>query len=648
MTFDTILIANRGEIALRITKTARALGYRTVAVYSEADAEAQHVKEADTAVCLGPADSAQSYLNGDKVIAAAKKSGAGAIHPGYGFLSENASFAQSCADNGLVFIGPTPDAIRDMGDKSTAKRLMLAAGVPCVPGYHGTDQSLETLQKEAAGIGFPVMIKASAGGGGKGMRLVADAAAFPEALTIARAEALAAFGSDDVLLEKAVVAPRHVEFQVFADAHGNVLHLGERDCSVQRRHQKILEETPCPVLTDDLRNRMGAAAVTAARSIGYIGAGTIEFLLDQDQQFYFLEMNTRLQVEHPVTEMVTGTDLVAWQIEVAQGRALPGTQDGISATGSAIEARLYAEDPGHGFLPSTGRIVRLDMPELEGVRVDTGVIGGDHVTPHYDPMLAKVIAHGATRDEARRRLIRMLREMCLFGPKTNRAYLIDALSHPNFVNGLATTDFVETCLPETVRGRSDDTTRQIAIGAAVLFTSLAVNTRPRLTRPAYFRFHVDGRNAGVVVQRGGTSLSVRVNDQLFSIDDLEFYGQSWRAGMDGITARGAASVDGQGGIWIDEDGIVLHLQNASGDGGKDVVVGDPGQITAPMHGSLVELRASVGDVVTKGQPVAVLEAMKMQHVLQAGQDGVLTTVHVAVGEQVEAGQTLAVITPIEG
>ncbi|MFS2127883.1 geranyl-CoA carboxylase subunit apha, partial [Pseudomonas sp. Pseusp97] len=404
--FDKILIANRGEIACRVIRTAHDLGYRTVAVYSEADANARHVQLADEAVCIGPAPVGQSYLKPEAILDAAKRTGAGAVHPGYGFLSENADFARACEAAGIVFIGPGVEAIHLMGSKRLSKIAMLEAGVPCIPGYEGVDQDEATLAREAQRIGYPLMIKASAGGGGRGMRLVTRSEDLAEQLRTARSEAQNAFGSGELILEKAVVQPRHVEIQVFGDSHGHIVYLGERDCSVQRRHQKVIEEAPCPVLTEELRAAMGEAAVKAAASVNYLGAGTVEFLLDASGAFYFLEMNTRLQVEHPVTELVTGQDLVAWQIRVAEGHPLPLTQAQIQLRGHAIEVRLYAEDTGNGFLPQTGQVLRWTPPQLDGIRIDHGLREGQPVTPFYDPMLAKVIAYGATRDEARRKLVR--------------------------------------------------------------------------------------------------------------------------------------------------------------------------------------------------------------------------------------------------
>ncbi len=441
-TISTLLVANRGEIAVRVMRTARALGIRTVAVYSDADEKALHVRTADQSVRIGEAPVADSYLQIERVVAAAKQCGADAIHPGYGFLSENQEFADACDQAGLIFIGPPKTAIEIMGDKAKAKRAMLAAGVPCIPGYQGESQDEATLVSEAEAIGMPVMLKAAAGGGGRGMRLVDDVTQLAASMALAKSEAENAFGSGELIIEKAVLQPRHVEIQVFGDGHGNVIHLGERDCSVQRRHQKVVEESPCPVMTEELRAAMGAAAVEAARAVNYVGAGTVEFLLDQSGDFYFLEMNTRLQVEHPVTEMVTGLDLVEWQLRVARGEPLPATQDDITLTGHAIEVRLYAEEPEQGFLPSTGPIHLFSLPEGEGLRVDAGVESGDAVSPFYDAMVAKVIGYGDTREDARRRLLTGLEEGALLGLGNNRDFLIDVLDRPAFVAGEATTAFI--------------------------------------------------------------------------------------------------------------------------------------------------------------------------------------------------------------
>ncbi|MEX0304374.1 MAG: acetyl/propionyl/methylcrotonyl-CoA carboxylase subunit alpha, partial [Leisingera sp.] len=521
--FDTILVANRGEIALRVMRTARAMGMRCVAVYTEADAVSPHRAFADTSVCIGAGPAADSYLSISKVIAAAQETGAGAVHPGYGFLSENPDFASACAEAGLVFIGPPPEAIALMGSKAAAKRKMLAAGVPCLPGYEGADQATEVLEAEAGRIGFPVMIKAAAGGGGKGMRLVARAADFGAALELARSESLAAFGSDEMILEKALQNPRHVEVQVFADSYGNVIHVGERDCSIQRRHQKVVEEAPSPAVDEDMRVRMGAAAVAAAKAAGYQGAGTIEFLLDRQGAFYFLEMNTRLQVEHPVTEMITGLDLVEMQIRVAQGEPLGVQQEEVQFSGHAIEARLYAEDPAQDFLPQAGWIAEWQPPSGTGIRVDAGISAGQLVPPYYDPLLAKIIAHGRSRQEARRRLAGALRDSVLFGPVCNRDFLLQVLEHPEFAAGRAATDFIafqfgET--PDAMPGGPD-----IALGAALLYrarqqryAAQAGGVAPELLgwsnggqAQSWFRLGGGAEAAAVLVSCRGEVLNVAVD-----------------------------------------------------------------------------------------------------------------------------------------
>ncbi|MFY0534783.1 acetyl-CoA carboxylase biotin carboxylase subunit [Nannocystis pusilla] len=468
MTFSTILIANRGEIACRIIRTAHALGYRTVAVYSDADAGAPHVGLADRAVRIGPPPVRESYLNVAALIAAAKQAGADAVHPGYGFLSENDGFAQAVLDAGLVFIGPSPAAIRAMGNKAAAKRAMIAAGVPCIPGFQDSSeagQSAGRLAAEAERIGLPLLIKAAAGGGGRGMRMVRDWDGLPAALASARSEAESAFGSGELILERAITSGRHVEIQVFGDSHGHAIHLGERDCSVQRRHQKVVEESPSPAVSPALRAEMGAAAVLAARSIDYVGAGTVEFMLDADGKFYFLEMNTRLQVEHPVTELVTGLDLVAWQLRVAAGEPLPLTQEQIELRGHAIEVRLYAEDPYAGYLPQAGEVVAWQPASGDGVRVDHGLHRQQTVSPFYDPMIAKVITYGRTRDEARRRLVSALGRSVLLGLPNNKRFLADILEHPVFAAGGATTRFLDEHLPAPARPEPD--ARAWAIAATI-------------------------------------------------------------------------------------------------------------------------------------------------------------------------------------
>ncbi|MGB0505077.1 MAG: acetyl/propionyl/methylcrotonyl-CoA carboxylase subunit alpha [Pikeienuella sp.] len=643
---DTVLVANRGEIACRVIRGAHAAGLRAVAVYSEADAEAPHVAMADVAVCIGAAPVGASYLRGDAIIAAAEATGATMIHPGYGFLSENADFADAVAAAGLVFIGPPAAAIRAMGDKAAAKQMMLAAGVPCVPGYQGDDQSDATLIAEAAKIGAPVMVKAAAGGGGRGMRLVDDLTMLPEALSLARAEAKSAFGADHLILERAVVRPRHVELQVFADAHGNCIHLGERDCSVQRRHQKVVEEAPCPAMTPELRDAMGAAAVAAAKAVDYRGAGTVEFLLDDGGAFYFLEMNTRLQVEHPVTEMVTGLDLVAMQIAVAQGGELPLTQDDVVLTGHAIEVRLYAEDPANNFLPAIGAIEMWSPANSEGVRVDAGIATGGEVTPFYDPMLAKIIAHGPTRDVARRRLIRALRATVLIGPKTNASFLIDILSAQSFADGQATTAFIAEVFPGGVSAPVA-TDQDAAVAAAIM---LSADRDVALAR------------AGMVAadQVGWSSAAPMAHPVELVCGDDRFDMTSTAMGLDwsvvvgenrfdvGFTAGGLSSVNGvslrpvhaltSAGVSTALDGIVHDFARVVPGVGDDAAAG--GRITAPMPGVVISVGATVGQAVAKGDVLAVLEAMKMQHQIAAPICGVVKEVAVEAGAQLRSGDVM--------
>ncbi|HET7527463.1 MAG TPA: acetyl-CoA carboxylase biotin carboxylase subunit, partial [Burkholderiaceae bacterium] len=494
--FNKILIANRGEIALRVMRSAHDAGYRTVAVYSTVDANAPHVRAADQAVCIGEPQPARSYLNIAAIVDAARKAGADAVHPGYGFLAENADFARACRDAGLVFIGPSPEAIEAMGDKAAAKRLMLAAGVPCVPGYDGGDQAPSRLAAEAERIGYPLMIKAVAGGGGRGMRRVTSAREFADALRSAQSEAEHSFGDATVILERAIVEPRHIEIQVFADRHGNAIHLGERDCSVQRRHQKLIEESPSPAVSAELRERMGATAVAAARAIGYEGAGTLEFLLDRDGQFHFMEMNTRLQVEHPVTEAITGLDLVALQLRVAAGEPLAIAQHDVRFSGHAIEVRLCAEDAEQAFMPQSGALALWQPPSR--LRVEHALHSGIEITPHYDSMIAKVVSHGATRDDARRRLIAGLSDTVALGIKTNLAFLARCLAHPAFATGAASTAFIDQHR-DTLLAADEGADRRAPALAAVLLLETAADARRDANAalsppwPMALRFDVNGR-----------------------------------------------------------------------------------------------------------------------------------------------------------
>ncbi len=646
-TFDTVLVANRGEIACRVIRSAREMGLRTVAVYSEADADAPHVAAADVAVEIGPAPAAESYLVGEKIIEAAKKTGAGAIHPGYGFLSENAAFAQACADAGIVFVGPSPEAIAAMGDKAAAKRLMESSGVPTVPGYSGEDQDDALLIEKASEIGFPLMVKAAAGGGGKGMRLVEDEASLPAAIESARREAAGAFGDDTLLLERAVVAPRHVEIQVLADRDGHTIHLGERDCSVQRRHQKVIEEAPSPAVDEELREKMGAAGVAAAQAVAYEGAGTIEFLLDAEGNFYFLEMNTRLQVEHPVTELVTGMDLVEWQLRIAAGEPLTVSQDEVEISGHAIEARLYAEDPDNDYLPATGTVELWETPELGALRVDTGIRSGSEITPFYDPMVAKVIAWGADRDQARTRLIRGLEETSALGTITNRPLLTAILRAPLFAEGGATTAFLDE-LPESPVPTSAD----IAAVVAWLYRERlceAASVAPGLegwssggALTSAMRVAVAGEEYGVrVVDRGGV-LSVSVGDAEHQVlldapapvvDDVEIPVRCIEPSRGRVLAAFPAF-----------DLEMIDLTALPPGGGS---AGGEGVLVAPMHGRVIAVEAGVGDAVTTGQRLVVLEAMKMEHEILADIDGVIEEV-VSEGSQVGGDQLLVRIAASEG
>lgn len=603
--FSKILIANRGEIAVRIHRTAREMGYRTVAVYSDADKAALHVSTCSEAVRIGPAPVGESYLSIDRILEAAHKSGADAVHPGYGFLSENAEFATACEKAGLVFIGPPPAAIAAMGNKAAAKRRMIDAGVPCVPGYQGADQSDANLEKEARKIGLPVMVKAASGGGGRGMRLVERDGDLLEAIRTARAEAESAFGSGELILEKAVVDARHVEIQVFADAHGNVIHLGERDCSVQRRHQKVIEEAPSPAVDTNLRERMGAAAVAAAKANGYRGAGTVEFLLGNDGAFYFLEMNTRLQVEHPVTEEITGLDLVEWQLRVARGESLPLTQEQVKFKGHAIEVRLYAEDPYNGFLPQAGRVDVWRPASGAGVRLDYGVTNGSTISPFYDPMIAKVIAHGATREEARSRLVRALRETVILGPTTNRHFLIRLLEHPDFAAGKATTAFLtkhDFPAPAISDAHWDTAARLLWRASAAHYPAPLRGWRNSNPEPAPIRLAAGGTERLLQVASGDGI------DTLFHIDGDD--------------------------VIVDLDAFAVRFTDKTYAPPATAAAGSDGKLRAPMDGRIVAIKVAAGDTVARGQTLVVLEAMKIQHQLKAVLDARIESILVQEGQQV--------------
>jgi geranyl-CoA carboxylase alpha subunit len=645
--FFKILIANRGEIALRIMRTARRLGYGVVAVYSEADRDALHVREADQAAHIGDALPAQSYLRIDAIIAAARASGAGAVHPGYGFLAENADLAQACRDAGLVFIGPSPEAIRAMGNKAGAKEIMQKAGVPVVPGYQGADQGDAVMLAEATKIGFPVMIKAVAGGGGRGMRLVADAAAFPDALRSARSEAQGAFGDPGVILERAIVDPRHIEIQVFGDRYGNAIHLGERDCSVQRRHQKLIEEAPSPKVAPELRARMGAVAVAAVKSLRYEGAGTLEFLLDETGEFYFMEMNTRLQVEHPVTEAITGLDLVELQLRIAAGEPLALRQQDIKFSGHAIEVRLCSEDAARDFMPQSGRMALWQMPE--GVRVEHALQSGSEIPPFYDSMIAKIIAHGADRNEARGRLICAMEQTAAFGVTTNQEFLISCLRHPGFARGEATTSFIGIHRDTLLAPRAEENA-QAALATLLLYVTNAHAPHWRSGRSLAATFPLTMRvdfghgvkEIDIVRERGGGYVAaVDGSESRFEIDELSR--DTIRFRSDGLMSSARFLRDGDRlsilhrGVTIAAHDLTLAAPISTATGGGD------GKVRAAMNGRVVALLVKPGEQVAAGQPVMTLEAMKMEHVHTAGVAGTVSAIDVAEGEQVTTGRIVVEI-----
>jgi geranyl-CoA carboxylase alpha subunit len=645
--FFKILVANRGEIALRIMRTARRLGYGVVAVYSDADRDALHVREADSAVRIGEALPAQSYLRIDAIIAAAKASGASAVHPGYGFLAENEDFAQACRDVGLVFIGPSPEAIRAMGNKAGAKDIMQKAGVPCVPGYQGADQSDEVMLAEAKKIGFPVMVKAVAGGGGRGMRLVADAATFPDALRSARSEAQGAFGDPTVILERAIVDPRHIEIQVFGDRYGNAIHLGERDCSVQRRHQKLIEEAPSPKVTRKLRARMGEVAVAAVRQLRYEGAGTLEFLLDQSGEFYFMEMNTRLQVEHPVTEAITGLDLVELQLRVASGEPLGLVQEDVKFSGHAIEVRLCSEDASHDFMPQSGKMGLWQMPD--GVRVEHAQQSGSEIPPFYDSMIAKIISHGADRNEARGRLICALEQTAAFGVTTNQGFLISCLRHPGFAAGEATTAFIGNHRDELLASRAD-VNAEAALAALLLYV-----TNPHApcwrsgrslaaTFPLTMRIDLGHGAQEVDIVRGRDGAYIAVvdgNELRFEIDELG--PDTIRFRTDGMMETAKFLRDGDR-LYILHRGATIAARDLTlAAPVSAMAAGGDGKVRAAMNGRVVALLVKPGEQVAAGQPVMTLEAMKMEHVHTADVAGTVSSIDVAEGEQVTTGRIVVEI-----
>jgi 3-methylcrotonyl-CoA carboxylase alpha subunit len=661
--FSKILIANRGEIACRVIRTCRRLGIRTVAVYSEADADAQHVRQADEAYPIGGPRPQESYLRGDAIIEVARSSGAQAIHPGYGFLSENADFADAVAAAGIVFIGPSGASMRKMGSKAGAKDLMDAAGVPVVPGYTGEDQSPNTLSREAARIGFPLMIKAAHGGGGKGMRIVHRLEDFIAQLESCQREATNAFGRDRVLLERYVQSPRHIEIQVFADTHGSTLHLNERECSAQRRYQKVLEESPSPFLTPSLRNAMGEAAVQAAQAIDYVSAGTVEFIVDPDGQFYFMEINTRLQVEHPVTEFVTGQDLVEWQLRVAAGEPLPLAQDAITQHGHAIEVRLYAEDPEAGFLPGSGRLERLVLPAPSAqVRLDAGVIEGDTVTIFYDPMIAKLIVWGADRTEALAGLRAALAECGIVGPKSNIGFLERLVRHPAIVEGRIDTGYLDRHLDEFMPAVGLDAVQQVAIAVAALLqqeadarqgarhssdpgSPWAVGDGWRLghagARPLAFQHQEETWEASGHGHAG--TYRIRLATTTYEVEGAKLTGDLLGLRIQGEARRFRVQRhgtrltlhDGERRATVETVPVYRRVAAAGIEAG--------GRIVAPMPGRVVLVKAQQGDTVKAGQELLVMEAMKMELAVKAPRDGVVAEVRASAGDFIDADTLLVTL-----
>lgn len=656
--FNSILIANRGEIACRVIKTAKQLGYHTIAVYSDADAGAPHVQLADDAVRIGSGPVGESYLLAENILAAATTSGAESIHPGYGFLSENAAFAEAVESAGLVFIGPTREAIDVMGNKAESKRRMIEAGVPCVPGYEGHDQTDAVLLAEGNKIALPLMVKAAAGGGGRGMRLVQHYADLENAIKLARAEAESAFGSGELILEKAIIQPRHVEIQVFADTLGNTVHLGERDCSVQRRHQKVIEEAPCPIMTPELREQMGKSAIDAAKSVNYRGAGTVEFLLDARGAFYFLEMNTRLQVEHPVTELITGLDLVALQISVAQGEALGIAQDDVHLEGHAIEVRLYTEDPSQDFLPASGPVNLWQPAHGVGIRIDAGIVSGQDISPFYDPMVAKVIGYGPDRESARLRLISALKETVLFGTPNNKCFLIQCLEKQCFIDGAATTAFIAEqfsgedlqVAPPSFADSAVAAVIELAMEYKKLFDqSVLVSASLKnwasasaiISRKQY-QFADLIRDLGItplgladyrVFDIGGVEADVEI-----TVLAMDNHKASLRVDGTTLAVTSMSSVKGQLYCSIEgRDAFFKDMIILDGMGDEDV---GGGRVIAPMHGLLLEVLVKPGDLVVKGQTLAVLEAMKMHYEIQADIDGTVAEVSAVAGKQVAVDDVL--------
>ncbi|MBK7001064.1 MAG: acetyl-CoA carboxylase biotin carboxylase subunit [Rhodoferax sp.] len=643
--FQKILIANRGEIACRIARTAHALGYRTVAVYSDADAAGPHVALADEAVCIGPAPAAESYLNSAALLDAARRTGAQAVHPGYGFLSENADFAQACLDAGLVFIGPSPQAIRAMGDKAQAKRRMAQAGVPTVPGFLGDElnsQSDERLCAEAAKLGFPLLVKAVAGGGGRGMRRADKLADMPEAIAAARREATSAFGDGTLMLERLIEKGRHIEIQVFADAHGNAVHLGERDCTAQRRRQKVIEEAPSPVVSAAMRAAMGRDAVAAAQAVGYQGAGTIEFIVDAQMRHYFLEMNTRLQVEHPVTEMITGLDLVEWQLRIAAGEPLPLRQDEIRFSGHAIEARLYAEDPYNAFAPQTGAVLHFRPQNTSHVRIDAGIVEGGSVTPYYDPMVAKFIAHGTHRDDAIRKLLRALEDTPLLGLNTNGRFLRDLLDHSDFRAARMHTSLLDDWATQPILQRPKPCDADWFLAAALL-----------VSPPGQRAASVAGFDLSLRCGDDTRRLRIETSTDTLHIGDIANPGKGQalhpitihaidngqlRYTQDGISGKRSVYCS-DATVYLAHAAAVFVFTEVSAFPTK-TATNDPRLVRAPVAGTLTRIEVAVGAPVEAGQTLAVIEAMKMEMRLCAAAAGTVTAIHARMGTQVENAAVL--------
>jgi len=644
--FHKILIANRGEIALRVMRTAKRLGFQTVAVFSSADRNALHVRMADEAVHIGEASPKASYMHIENIIAAARASHADAVHPGYGFLAENAAFARACRDSGLVYIGPPAEAMDNMGSKAAAKRLMLAAGVPCVPGYHGTDQSDSGLLAEAERIGFPVMIKALAGGGGRGMRLANEASQFESLLHSAQSEADAAFGNSAMILERAIREPRHIEIQIFADRYGNTIHMGERDCSVQRRHQKVIEEAPSPIMSSALRESMGATAVAAAKAIEYEGAGTVEFLLDSAGSFYFMEMNTRLQVEHPVTEYITGIDLVELQIKVASGEPLPVTQDAVRLNGHSIEVRLCAEDPHQSFLPQSGVMTLWQVPPH--VRVEHALESGTEISAYYDSMIAKLVSHGTSRDEARRKLITALDHLVALGVTTNQSFLSSCLKHPEFAAGNVTTAFIDLHEPELLKPDAAVLARVQALVPVLLYATAEgwPHWRPSTIThhlPISLCFQInDAECSAQITNLGGRLFSIQLTAQESLITLVDMSPQKARFEFDGLLEEAA----------LDWDGSVLLLQYR----GMNYTVNDKtftaknarktstdhdGNVLAAFTGHVAAIHVVVGEEVEIGQPLFIIEAMKMEYMHSAPISGTVVSLGITVGEHVSVNRIIA-------